>query len=324
MSQILRLIISALILLTLFLFAGCSPFVNLPGKRITSPKIEKTHYTTADGVQLPLRSWLPETTPTKAIIIALHGFNDYSNFFTTSGEYLKRYGIACYAYDQRGFGGSPGRGLWAGVGAYTNDLSNFANEIRKLHNDIPIYLLGESMGGAVVIVAMTGNNPPVVDGVILSAPAIWGRDSMPWYQRWLLAVTSHTVPWMELRGKGLHIIPSDNAQMLIALGRDPKVIKATRIDSMYGLTNLMDEALIQGENLKIPTLLLYGKKDQVIPKEPMLQMLKKMPTTTKRAFYENGYHLLLRDLQSEKPLADIVAWINNHDQPLPFGANIWK
>jgi alpha-beta hydrolase superfamily lysophospholipase len=147
---------------------------------------------------------------------------------------------------------------------------------------------------------------------------------MPWYQKLLLAVGSYTVPWLELTGKGVHITPSDNIEMLRALGRDPLVIKGTRIDALYGLTNLMDEALSQGEKLQLPSLVQYGKNDQIIPKEPMLLVLNKMPATTRKAFYEHGYHMLLRDLQGEKPLADIAAWVLDRDIHLPFGSDNWK
>ena len=319
-----RISISCIIAVTLLSLSACSPLVNHPGKQLVEPKIEKEHFIAGDGSLLPVRSWLPQDTPITAIIVALHGFNDYSNAFTSSGSYLSRQGIACYAYDQRGFGNSPGRGLWSGTEAYTNDLSSFVKEVRKRHPAIPLYIMGESMGGAVTIVAMTGNNPPHVDGVILVAPAVWGRETMPWYQRWLLAVTSHTIPWLELTGKGLKITPSDNNEMLRSLGRDPLVIKATRIDAMHGLTNLMDEALVRADKMKLPTLVQYGQNDQVIPKEPTLLMLDKMPPTTRKAFYEHGYHMLLRDLKAEKPLADIAAWIADHNKPLTYGRDNWK
>lgn len=313
-----------IVTVTLLAFSSCAPFINNPGNQIAEPKIEKEHFIATDGSMLPVRSWLPEDRPVKAVIVALHGFNDYSNAFNTSGEYFSLKGIACYAYDQRGFGNSPGRGLWSGIQAYTNDLSSFVKEIRKRHPKVPLYVLGESMGGAVTIVAMTGSNPPNVDGVILVAPAVWGRETMPWYQSWLLAVTSHTVPWMKLTGKGLQITPSDNKEMLRSLGRDPLVIKATRIDAVYGLTNLMDEALSQADKLQLPTLVQYGKNDQVIPQKPTLLMLGKMPKTTRKAFYDQGYHMLLRDLQGDKPLTDIAAWIADHNQPLPYGRDTWK
>jgi len=324
MSRNRRLLISVTIAVALLVFSACSPLVNHPGKQVQEPKIEKEHFVAVDGSLLPLRSWLPRGIPVKAAIIALHGFNDYSNFFASPGNYLSRHGIACYAYDQRGFGGAPGRGLWSGTEAYTNDLSSFVKVIRKRHPGVPLYVLGESMGGAVTIVAMTGSDPLHVDGVILVAPAVWGRETMPWYQRGLLAVASHTLPWMELTGKGMHITPSDNIEMLRSLRRDPHVIKATRIDALYGLSDLMDQALARAEELQLPTLVQYGKNDQIIPQKPIFLMLEKMPKVTRKAFYEHGYHMLLRDLQGGKPLADIAVWIADHNNPLPYGTDNWK
>jgi acylglycerol lipase len=324
MSRFRIISISGVIAAALFVVSACSPQVNHPGKQVVKPKLENGYFIAGDGSTLPVRTWLPGNNPATAVIVALHGFNDYSNFFASPGNYLSRHGIACYAYDQRGFGGAPGHGLWSGIEAYTNDLTVFITEIRARHPGVPLYVLGESMGGAVTIVAMTGTNAPHVDGIILVAPAVWGRETMPWYQRWLLAVASHTLPWMQLTGKGLHRSASDNSEVLRALGRDPLFIKDTRIDAVYGLTNLMDEALSRAGKLHIPTLVQYGGNDQIIPKEPMFRMLEKMPRKTRRAFYERGYHMLLRDLQGEKPLADIAAWIADHDGPLPYGTDTWK
>jgi alpha-beta hydrolase superfamily lysophospholipase len=324
MASFRRLLISGLVAVTLLVLSACSPLVNNPGHKVFVPKIEKDFFIAGDGSKLPVRTWMPKDSHIKAVVVALHGFNDYSNAFTSSGNYLSSLGIACYAYDQRGFGNSPGRGFWSGIEVYTDDLSSIVKEIRKHHQRVPLYVLGESMGGAVTIVAMAGSNPPNVDGVILVAPAVWGRETMPWYQSWLLAVTSHTIPWMQLTGKGLRKTPSDNKEMLRSLGRDPLVIKATRIDALYGLTNLMDEALSKAEKLHLPTLVQYGKNDQIIPKEPTLLMLNKMPNTTRKAFYESGYHMLLRDLQAEKPLTDIASWIADHNKPLPYGSDNWK
>jgi alpha-beta hydrolase superfamily lysophospholipase len=323
MDQIRVLLIAGISVVTLLLVSACSPVVNYPGQLVVEPNIKNSHFFAGDGAMLPVRSWLPKIKPVTAVIVGVHGLNDYCNSFEIPGSYLTRYGIACYSYDQRGFGGAPLRGLWSGIDAYTHDLSSFVNEIRKLHPDVPLYIMGESMGGAVTIVTLAGNNPPPVDGVILVAPAVWGRETMPWYQRWLLAATSHTLPWMKVSGSGLDITPTDNREIRRSLHNDPQVIKDTRIDVMYGLTNLMDEALAQADKLRLPTLVQYGKNDEIIPKEPMFQMLEKMPSTTRTAFYNQGYHMLLRDLHREKPLIDIATWITDHNNPLPYGTVKW-
>ena len=303
-----------LLMLGVVFCSACAPLVNRPGKPVQAPSLGHSHFAAADGAVLPMRSWLPPPEmPPKAVIVALHGFNDYSRFFTGPGEYLSQRGFACYAYDQRGFGNSPGWGLWGGMDAYMEDVKVFTALLRLRHPGIPLYLLGESMGGAIVIVTMTSVNPPDVDGLILSAPAVWGRSTMPWYQRALLDTMAYVAPSLRLTGEGLKKMASDNIEMLRQLGRDPLFIKATRVDAMYGLTDLMDAALDQAAQLKHPTLVLYGEKDQIIPRQPVSQMLANMPPPpqTTVIYYPNGYHMLLRDLQADQPLNDIAEWIAN-------------
>ena len=278
--------------------------------------LKSSHFSARDRSVLPVRRWLPDNRQIKAVIVAVHGFNDYSNFFDGAGRYLSRRGMACYAYDQRGFGFAPGWGLWAGADAYGDDLTDFSREVHKLHPDVPLYVLGESMGGAVVIASMTGRNPPQADGVILVAPAVWGRETMPWYQSSLLSVATSVMPEFRLTGEGLRIMPSDNIDMLRKFSRDLKVIKATRIDAISGLTDLMDAAQDRAGDIKSPVMILYGEKDQLIPKEPMTLMLGKMPSGTQVRIYPQGYHMLLRDLHAEIPLSDIVAWVDRNNRRL--------
>lgn len=311
--------------LLLLLCTACAPLVKQSGTAVTAPYLGRSHFVAADGAVFPVRSWLPQPpSRVKAVIVALHGFNDYSNFFSAPGRFLSQQGFACYAYDQRGFGHAPGYGRWAGTQAYVDDLGVFTALARQRHPGVPVYVLGESMGGAVGIVAMSSSRPPVADGLILASPAVWGRSTMPWYQRVLLETLGHATPGLRLTGEGLKIMASDNIEMLRGLGRDPLVIKATRVDAMYGLVGLMDEALADSAKLKTSTFVLYGKQDQVVPKEPIVRMLEAMPglPQTRVAFYENGYHLLLRDLQAEKPWRDIAAWIENHGSSLPSGADL--
>jgi alpha-beta hydrolase superfamily lysophospholipase len=310
--------------LLLAALTGCMPMTYPPGAKNNTASLSETIFLTQDGANLPIRHWLPKTDP-QAILIALHGFNDYSLFFQQPGEYFSQQGIASFAYDQRGFGAAPKRGLWAGSAAYTDDLLTLVRLIKQRYPNRPVYLLGESMGGAVIINAMSQSGTPVVAGIILVAPALWARSTMPWYQTGLLWTLAHSLPWLTLTGKGVKVMPSDNIEMLRALGRDPWVIKATRVETVYGLTDLMDEAFNSATLLHGNTLMLYGEKDDIIPKQPTYAFLQKFlatDTTEKTvAFYQQGYHMLLRDLQAPTAWKDIASWINNKPKKLPSGAD---
>jgi alpha-beta hydrolase superfamily lysophospholipase len=139
---------------------------------------------------------------------------------------------------------------------------------------------------------------------------------------WLFA---HTMPWMPLTGQGIERSPSDNVEMLRALGRDPLVIKNTRVDSIWGIVNLMDEALDAAATFDAPALILYGANDDIVPPEASQQMLADLPhapdSQRRIAVYADGYHMLLRDLQSDIVLRDILSWIEDPAQKLPSGAD---
>lgn len=326
-------------LCVLLLSAGCAPTTDEDARlggigtmRATRdpkpvPHFTETAFVTADGQMLPLRKWLP-TDGVKAVILALHGFNDYSNAFEEPGEAWAKEGIATYAYDQRGFGAAPERGFWPGRAALAADAATASQILRRLYPGTPLYLLGESMGGAVAVVAMTGESGtpvPDVEGVILTAPAVWGRATMELLPRLALWAGVRVMPGLTLTGRGLKIQASDNIAMLRALSRDPMVIKATRIDTIYGLVNLMDAALASAPRLDARLLVMYGAKDEIIPRTPIRRFVGGLPPEcrhrTRLAWYRDGYHMLLRDLEGRLVIADVANWVLAPAAALPSGAD---
>jgi acylglycerol lipase len=295
------------------------------------PRFTETSFVAADGQILPLRTWLPQADgkgEVKAVILALHGFNDYANAFNGPGEIWAKKGIATYAYDQRGFGAAPERGFWPGRAALAADAATATQILRRLYPRVPVYLLGESMGGAVAVVAVTresGTPVPDVDGVILTAPAVWGRSTMNLLPRLALWAGVRLMPGLTLTGRGLKIKPSDNIEMLRALAQDPLVIHATRIDTIYGLVDLMDVALASGALLDMPLFVMYGAKDEIVPRAPIRRFVSSLPAEPMGrptlAWYQNGYHMLLRDLDGPVVIADIASWVLAPAAPLPSGAD---
>jgi alpha-beta hydrolase superfamily lysophospholipase len=269
-----------------------------------------------DGYELPRRSWLPDDTPPRAVILGVHGFNDYSNAFDAFGTFAAEHGIAVYAYDQRGFGANPDPGRWPGAQALVDDLVREREQLVTQYPDTPVYLLGESMGAAVIIAAAAQNAPLGDDGIILSAPAVWGGDQLNGFYRATLWVMVRLVPGLELTGRGLKIMASDNIEMLRALGADPLFIKKTRVDAIAGLVELMDVAAASVDALGGPLLVLGGARDEVVPPgahQAMLQRLRAEECT--EIVYPDGWHMLLRDLQREVVWNDILAWIDQRTVP---------
>jgi len=313
--------------------AGCTPRQAPPGPAVLAPHLNGGFFVTRDGLELPLHVWTPaapdDAAPAPeplAVVIGLHGMNDYGNAFGLPAPTLADRGVITYAYDQRGFGGAPDRGLFASPELLAQDVADLSSLLRRRHPELPLYVVGISMGGAVALTALASDTPPDVDGAVLVAPAVWGRRTMPFYQPPALWVAAHTTPWMTLTGRGIKVRPSDNIEMLRALGRDPLVLKETRVDAIWGLVNLMDRALESASDVTQPLLILYGEKDDLVPRRPTREMVGSLPRLDGRrqrlALYEDSYHMLLRGLDSDRVLTDVVAWLQDPDRDaLPSSAD---
>lgn len=315
---------SCWLVLLLGILAGCAtPMIERIEAVPTTPRIEADHILTEDGTRLPLTLWRPVGN-SRAVVLALHAFNDYRRAFDATGAYLAARGVAVYAYDQRGFGETAGAGGWFGEQRLIADVRLAARLIREHHPGLPLYLLGESMGGAVALSALAEYPAAWADGLILLAPAVWGRKTMPLFQRAALWLLAHTFPATTLSARGLDIRASDNDAALKKLRDDPLVIKDTRVEALWGLTDLMDHALSIPPPAGLPTLILYGARDQVIPKLPTCRWLAARPVSPvhRLAIYSEGWHLLTRDLQAEAVHADIAAWLLEPARTLPSGAEV--
>ncbi|MGD0189403.1 MAG: lysophospholipase [Rhizomicrobium sp.] len=300
---------AALVGLILLALAACAPAIAPQGLESAPPAIETDVFVTRDRLRLPLRHW--DAANPKAVIVALHGMSDYSEAFDMPGPWWAAHGVEVYAYDQRGFGQAPDPGIWAGADTMRHDLADFVDVVRMKYPGVPVYALGESMGGAVVLSSLASDHPPRVDGVILVAPAVWSRADMPFYYSAALWVGVHTFPWVHVSGNGLKIWPSDNIPMLKKLSRDPLFQHDTRIDQLYGLVGLMDEARRAPSRIAVdpPILLLYGDKDQVIPAPPTKAVIAALGAHASVNEYPKGYHMLLRDLEGETVWSDVLTWI---------------
>jgi acylglycerol lipase len=334
-----RLVISLSLLLLVAACMSEPPTLATSGSRVAAldmnavrpaqpivPHIEHDRIIARDGATLPLRSWAPGSRPS-AVVLALHGFNDYSNAFTDLGPVLAKNGIATFAYDQRGFGAAPLRGRWPGSERMVDDALTALRLLREAYPGVPVFLAGESMGGAVAILAANRATAAAApDGVVLLAPAVWGRSTMNIFERtglWFAGLMPQ-VKWSP------HLIPmriraSDNIAMLQALGADPLVIKDARSDTLNGLVDLMGEALAAAPRFTARALILYGEHDEIVPRAPVEEFVAALPRAAagnqRVALYPEGYHLLTRDLEGPLVIADVLAWIENQAVPLPSGAD---
>ena len=313
-----------LLLLTLlpWFLAGCTTELAPPGPPVTRPEETADAFVMPDGYRLPFRAWVPTGRP-RAVMLALHGMNDSRDAWEIPGPDLAAAGIAVYAPDLRGFGATATRGLWPGTEGLVDDARVMAALLRARNPGVPLYLMGESMGAAVLMILATSPSPPAVDGYVLSAPAVWSRAEMNIFMRSALWIATRTIPGFVMENRGfVKITASDNHDALVRLSTDPLTLHGTRVDAVNGLVDLMDAASVAAPAMRSTALFLYGGKDQLVPKRATRAAWRALADPgAVRAYYPERYHLAPRDLGRAEVIGDIIAWTRDPAAPLPSGAD---
>ena len=303
--------------------ARCS--AEFPPSPVTAPMLAtaagEDWWTLPDGTRLPLRQFLPRGAPW-AVTLALHGFNDSSDGWDLPASAMARAGVAVLAPDQRGFGLSAARGQWPGTRQLVADAAAMARLTAARFPGLPLFLMGESMGSAVLMVLAAQPDAPPVAGYVLCAPAVWGWSEMAFYLRGTLWLANGLVPGLTLGTGPVRVRASDNNAALRALAEDPRTILRTRVAAVAGLVDLMQQALRAARMMRVRALFMYGGHDQLVPAHAMRAAWRAAEADPRArfAFYPDGYHLLLRDLERGPRIEDILAWMRHPDRPLPSGA----
>ena len=288
--------------------AGCAaiPF-RTPKPRPGFPIVTSGLFTLPDGAVLPYRLY-PARGKLRAVVLALHGYTDSRDAWTMLATVLNAQGIALYAPDQSSFGATVNRGYWPGTAVLVEEARDMAMILRARFPATRLVLMGESMGGAIGILAGASAAPPPVDAYVLSAPAVWGGAALNPFYRAVLSVSARLAPAKRLTGGIAHIKASDNIAALIAFGRDPLTIRAPRLDNVAGLVRLMGAAQAACARFDQPALILYGGKDELIPPKAMARCWRALPPAAPvvLAYYPPDYHLIERDFERAVPDADIA------------------
>ncbi|MEO0428821.1 MAG: alpha/beta fold hydrolase [Pseudomonadota bacterium] len=272
----------------------------------------------ADGERLPTERWAPEGEA-KVVILALHGFGDYgASTFAAAAAYWAEAGVLTYAPDQRGFGRGPTRGRWPGAAGLAADAVAMAAFLRGRYPELTLIVVGHSMGGGVALAAADPTRTDGglgADGLVLAAPAIWGGQALNPFHRMAAWTAAFVAPEKRFTGEGVvRIQASDNIEVLRALGRDPFYLGPPSARELLGLVRVTDGAAEAVEAVRVPSLLLLGEKDEIVPEDRVEAVFLRAPGARDVRRYADGWHLLFRDLGAEAVWRDVAAFALEIDE----------
>lgn len=289
--------------------AACADRPLTSGGPLSNPSIAPGWVETASGERLGLHSQMPENGEPKAVILALHGFGDSGEqTFGPAAAFWAGQGIATYAPDQRGFGRNRSFRRWPGAQALIADAVAVSRAVRATHPNLPLVVVGESMGGGVALAAAAKGLE--ADALVLSGPAIAGGDALNPLLRAGSWALSTVLPDLRWKANGVvEIRPTDNRAALVIASRNPRSYGSASSRELYGLVRLMDLAAAAAPQVTRPTLTLVGAQDEITRPAGIREIHARIPGRAGLIEYPHGWHWLFRDLQARRVWSDVSSFV---------------
>ena len=257
---------------------------------------------------IPFFSWVDSTVTPQAVLICIHGLGLHAGTYRTLGERIARLGIATYAIDVRGFGAwTASQQCKLDFDGCAQDLQAKIAELRARHLGLPIFLLGESLGGAIAT-RFAADNSGLIDGLITSAPVRRLSSHKLEVLRSLWQFICHPLRPINLSS---HII--DRAPYLVAVNDDRAFRMHFSASELIHLCQFMETSFRKTVDLSgIPVLVLQGHGDDVVDSKSTLAFFDRLKTKDKSLIVlGDSEHLIFQTLEIHpKALQFVQEWIS--------------
>uniref|UniRef100_A0A1A8PLE0 Monoglyceride lipase n=1 Tax=Nothobranchius rachovii TaxID=451742 RepID=A0A1A8PLE0_9TELE len=273
---------------------------------------ELQHIVNADGLHLFCRYWEPAGPP-RALVFIAHGAGEHSGPYDEIAQRLKDVSLLAFAHDHVGHGQSEGERMnIKDFQVYVRDSLQHIDLMKSRHPDLPVFIVGHSMGGAISILSAC-ERPSEIVGVVLIAPMVkMNPESATPFKVFVAKILNHMLPSLPLGS-----IESK------WISRDPHQVEAYNNDELnyhgrlrvsFGMQLMVATERIEKEipNIKCPFLILHGDADKLCDIQGSKMMYENAPSSDKRIkLYDGGYHALHHDLPEvvESVLKDVSDWI---------------
>jgi lysophospholipase len=264
------------------------------------------------------RRWLPATDARAAVLI-IHGYAEHSGRYDWTARQLAEGGYAVVGFDLRGHGKSDGERVFIrSMNEYLDDVDAALERVAATHRSGPIFLLGHSMGGAILALyacarLRRGGVRDRLAGLIFSGAALGSREKTPRVVVRLMLLLGRFFPKTKLR-----------ALEASSVSRDPAIVADYDSDPLNyrgKMPAALVASMIRGgryterhkSEITLPLLILHGSADELTDPEGSRELYEAASSGDKMLkIYEGLYHEILNEPERELVVADITAWLDRH------------
>jgi alpha-beta hydrolase superfamily lysophospholipase len=269
------------------------------------------HFQSADGAKLFYRHWFQPGVEPCAVLVLIHGMGGHSGLFEHIAEVLAPQGVQLYAPDWRGNGQSPGRrGYINNWDELRGDVRSFLAFVDQQAPTLPRFILGHSVGGAIVLDYVM-RFPKGFQGAVISNPTLGAIGVSP-IKLAIAKLLSNLWPSFSL----------STGMDLTTGARDPAVQASHASDPLRhatGSARLATEYMATADwiqthaaDLQVPLLMIQGGADRVSLPEGSRRFFNQVTFPDKTWHeYPESCHEIYDDLDYPQVIQDLWDWLQS-------------
>ncbi len=295
----------------------------------------------ADNYEIVVYAWLPyEKQAIKGIIQVSHGMAEHAARYGDFAQHMVSAGYAVFANDHRAHGKTAeaieslgfiqGKNSWESI---LDDMNTLNRHIHQVYENIPVILLGHSMGSFYARAYME-KYPETISGLIISGTAwhpalLLGFGLMVAKMQCLFKSEKNKSKLLDNLSFGAYNKKfKPNTTPFDWLSRDVNICKKYTADDLCGwvatssffrelfrlLKFIHHPGLYQKTNKNLPVLIFSGEEDPVGdfskgPKKMYSFLKNKGFTNISLTIYPRGRHEMLNELNKTEVYKNIVDWM---------------
>ncbi len=254
-----------------------------------------------DSTMLFVKSDLPESC--RAIAVVVHGLCEHQGRYDYMTDRLNANGIGVYRFDHRGHGRSEGeRTFYRDYMDMVADLNVVVDTAIAENPDLPVFLIGHSMGG--FCSALYGvKYPDKLKGIVLSGALTHDTIGL------IAGVPSGLDTHMELPnelGGGVCSVQS----VVECYAQDPYNCKTFTTGLCYEITRGVTWLTEQLTGFEYPVLVLHGEQDALVSPQDSYDFFAKISSPDRQLKVYGGlYHEIFNEYCRDEVIDDAIRWI---------------
>lgn len=273
-------------------------------------------FTASDGYEFQYRHWRAKTLRPRGYVVALHGIQSHSGWYTYSSDRLAEAGYDVRFLDRRGSGlNEAARGHAPHWERLVNDVAQFLISVRDERNRLmpsaPVVLLAVSWGGKLAAAAAV-RRPELVDALALLYPGIRPRIRPGWWQRLLLRLAE----FQDFK-YGLARVPLNDPELFTSdrnwqqfIRDDPRALHRVTWGFLVANGRLERIAAAAPPRLRMPLLLMLAGRDRIIDTPAMRRFFQEVASPRKTLVeYPEAAHTLEFEPDRDRFIADLIDWL---------------